>query len=89
MNKYKNRYGDTYYYEATDTPRLFKFVMEGASMKYYRFGGREHQTEIDKRDLGFFDPSGGPFVSVGSTIPVGVVRNIFSSAEGLFVKVEE
>jgi len=87
MNKYKNRYGDTYYYEATETPNLFKFVMEGISMNYCRFGGHEYQTEVDNRDLGFFDPSGGPFVSVGSTIPVGVVRHIFMNDADLFIVV--
>ena len=87
MNKYKNRYGDTYYYETTETPNLFKFVMEGDSMKWCRFGGHDHQTEMDNRDLGFFDPSGGPFVSVGSKTPVGIVKNIFYN-DDLFVVVE-
>ena len=31
-------------------------------------GGKEDQEGIDPNDLGFFDPSGGPFVAVGSKI---------------------
>ena len=89
MTKFKNRYGDTYYYETTETPNVFKFVMEGDSMKWCRFGGHDHQTSVDMNDLGFFDPSGGPYVDVGSKTPVGVVKRIFSNKDGLFVGVEE
>ena len=88
MNKFKNRYNDVYYYEATETPNVFKFVMEGISMNYCRFGGHEHQTHVDSNDLGFFDPSGGPFVSIGSKIHVGVVKRIFYNDDGLFIGVE-
>jgi hypothetical protein len=66
-----------------------------------RFGGKEGQDGIDPRtDLGFFDPSGGPFVAVGSEIywdeiheatkqePLTVTRIMDRGAEGLFVEVE-
>ena len=89
MVKFKNRYGDTYYYEATETHNVFKFVMEGDSMKWCRFGGHEHQTHVDNNDLGMFDPSGGPYVAIGSKTPVGVVKRIFFNDDGLFVGVKE
>jgi hypothetical protein len=73
-------------------------------MKSYevsRFGGKEGQDGIDRTDLGFFDPSGGPFVAVGSKIysdeihngvegsmPLTVKRIMDRGAEGLFVEFE-
>jgi hypothetical protein len=37
-------------------------------LKYWRYGGREGQAQMDFSDLGFVDPSGGPFIAVGGTI---------------------
>jgi hypothetical protein len=42
--------------------------MEGDSLTYCRFGGKEGQEGIDHDDLGMFDPMGGPYVGVGSGI---------------------
>lgn len=63
----KNRYGDEYHWEKLND-KEYKFVMEGDSMKYCRWGGKEGQKELDPNDLGMFDPSGGPFVEVGGKI---------------------
>jgi len=63
----KNGYGDEYYYEQIGENE-YRFVMEGKSLEYGRVGGKEGQNEIDMNDLGFFDPSGGPFVGIGSSI---------------------
>ena len=60
----KNRYGDEYYFEKkSDT-----FYAIKGELKYWRFGGKEGQQGIDLSDLGFVDPSGGPFISIGHII---------------------
>jgi hypothetical protein len=63
----KNRYGDEYHWEKLNDDE-YKFVMEGKSLDYCRIGGKEGQESIDYDDLGMFDPSGGPYVAVGSKI---------------------
>ena len=60
----KNRYGDEY---------RFEIVNEGVytivgDLKYWRYGGREGQEQMDFTDLGFVDPSGGPFIELGMKI---------------------
>lgn len=60
----KNRYGDEYHWEKLNDNE-YKFVMEGDSMKYCRYGGKEGQEKLDVNDLGMFDPSGGPYVGIG------------------------
>jgi hypothetical protein len=95
----KNRYGVEYTFVKYDD-NLYRFNMDEEEMKYMRMGGREGQEQIDMNDLGFFDPSGGPFVSVGGKIywdeiheatkqePLTVTRIMDRGAEGLFVEVE-
>ena len=95
----KNRYGVEYTYVKYDD-NLYRFNMEEESMEYMRYGGKEYQEAIDLNDLGFFDPSGGPFVEVGGKIywdeihegteqePLIVKRIMDRGAEGLFVEVE-
>jgi hypothetical protein len=96
----KNRYGVEYTFVKYDD-KLYRFNMSEEGMKYSRYGGKEDQEGIDPNDLGFFDPSGGPFVAVGSKIysdeihngvegstPLTVKRIINRGAEGLFVEVE-
>lgn len=60
----KNRHGEVYGFTQVGDN---EFTITGG-LKYWRFGGREGQTEIDWSNLGFVDPSGGPFISVGSII---------------------
>ena len=95
----KNRYGVEYSYVKYDD-NLYRFNMDEEGIKYMRVGGKEGQDGIDRTDLGFFDPSGGPFVAVGSKIywdeiheatkqePLTVTRIMDRGAEGLFVEVE-
>jgi hypothetical protein len=95
----KNRYGDEYSYVKYDD-NLYRFNMDGEGMKYSRYGGKEGQEEIDLNDLGMFDPSGGPYVAIGSKIywdeihegtkqePLTVKRIMSRGVEGLFVEVE-
>ena len=87
MKKYRNRYGDEYYYELVGE-NTYKFVMEGDSMKWCRFGGLENQHGVDYNDLGMFDPSGGPYVDIGSRLPIGVVKRLRSTDEGIIIEVE-
>lgn len=87
MNKYKNRYGDEYWFESM-TEGKYLFVMTGNSMRYCRFGGRELQEGIDYNDLGMFDPSGGPYIGIGTELPFGTVKRIQSLEQGIVITVE-
>lgn len=60
----RNRYGDVYTFERVDENT---YTIKG-DLKYWRFGGREGQDTFDMNDLGFVDPSGGPFIEVGMQI---------------------
>ena len=62
----KNRYGDEYHWEKLND-KEYQFHMTGTSMNHCRFGGKD-TGPIDHNDLGMFDPSGGPYVAIGSEI---------------------
>lgn len=57
----RNRYGDEYEFVQLDENT---YVIKG-ELKYWRFGGKEGQEQIDMDDLGMADPSGGPFIETG------------------------
>jgi len=59
-----NRYGDEYRFEKVDD-NIYTIV---GNLKYWRYGGREGQDRMDMNDLGFVDPSGGPFIALGGEI---------------------
>ena len=83
MKTYKNRYGDEYWFERRGKDVL---KIEGG-LQYWRYGGKEG-SEIDMDDLGFVDPSGGPFIAVGSKIDDGyIVKKIFVNEGGIFFEV--
>ena len=86
----KNRYGVEYSFTRVED-HLYRFNIAESEMSVMRMGGRE-EAEIDMEDLGFFDPSGGPFVEVGSKIYLDkeplIVTRIMSREEGIFVEVE-
>ena len=95
----KNRHGVEYSFTKVEG-NLYGFNMEESGMEYMSMGGREGQEQIDMEDLGMFDPSGGPYVAVGSKIywdeiheatkeqmPL-MVKRIMSRADGLFVEAE-
>ena len=83
----KNRYGDEYHWEQI-SDNEYKFVMQGTSMDYCRYGGKDGQEGIDPNDLGMFDPSGGPYVAIGSLVEGRVVEHIRSAEETFFVRVK-
>jgi hypothetical protein len=72
----RNRYGDEYTFERVDENT---FTITG-NLKYWRFGGREGQQQMDMSNIGFVDPSGGPFIEVGMKIEGREIVNI--SADG-------
>lgn len=71
----KNRYGDEYIFVKTGDN---EYTIAG-DLDHWRFGGR---------DLGFVDPSGGPFISIGYEINGRKVTNIAVNSEGIFFTVE-
>ena len=60
----KNRYGVEYSFEKVSDNT---YTIVGA-LEYWRYGGREGQEQMDFTDLGFVDPSGGPFIELGMKI---------------------
>jgi hypothetical protein len=80
----KNRYGDVYgFRKLTDN----SYTIEG-DLSYWRFGGREGQQQMDMSDLGYVDPSGGPFISIGYTIESRMVKRISLVNEQIIFEVE-
>jgi hypothetical protein len=80
----KNRYGDEYTFEKVDE-NTYTIV---GDLKYWRYGSREGQEKMDLSDLGFVDPSGGPFIELGMNIEGRKVNRIRSQGEQLFFEVE-
>jgi hypothetical protein len=80
----KNRYGDEYgFRKLTDNT----YTIEG-DLSYWRFGGREGQERMDMSDLGYVDPSGGPFISIGYPIDGRMVKRISLVDEQIIFEVE-
>jgi len=80
----KNRHGDEYKFVEVDQD---SFTIEG-DLKYWRYGGKEGQESVDFNDLGFVDPSGGPFIALGMTINGRKIRRISALGERIFFEVE-
>lgn len=80
----KNRYGNEYNFEKISED-VYTIV---GDLSYWRFGGKEGQDGIDENDLGFVDPSGGPFISPGYVIEGRKVVRISSNDRGIFFEVK-
>jgi hypothetical protein len=80
----RNRYGNEYTFEKVDD-NTYTIVGE---LSYWRYGGREGHDQMDFSDLGFVDPRGGPFISVGYAIEGRKVNRIRAVGEQLFFEVE-
>ena len=80
----RNRYGVEYSFEkvADNT-----YTIKGA-LEYWRYGGQEGQQHMDYDNLGFVDPSGGPFIGIGYMIEGRKVTRIRSRDEQLLFEVE-
>ena len=68
----KNRHGVEYHFEEV-SPGVY--TIRG-DLRYWRFGGHEGVSGVDMTDLGFVDPSGGPFLAVGGEIEGHRIRRI-------------
>ncbi len=68
----KNRYGDEYNFKQV-SENIYTIV---GDLKYWRYGGREGQEQMDFSDLGFVDPSGGPFIELGMSIESRKIKKI-------------
>ncbi len=68
----KNRYGDEYSFNKV-SENIYTIV---GDLKYWRYGGREGQEQMDFSDLGFVDPSGGPFIELGMSIEGRKIKKI-------------
>lgn len=83
--EYKNRYGDKYEFVGTDSQS--RFILEG-NLKYCRMGGKEGEERIDQLDLGMIDPSGGPYVDLGTLIDNKKITKISVYSEVIMLETE-
>ena len=80
----RNRYGTEYMFKKTGDN---EYTIKG-ELDHWRFGGREGVEGVSMDDLGFVDPSGGPFIAVGDKIEGHKVKRISVNSEGIFFTVE-
>ena len=80
----RNRYGNEYHFEKLDDNT---YTIKG-ELEHWRFGGREGADDLYMNNLGFVDPSGGPFISIGYEIEGRKVTNIASTKDGIIFTVE-
>jgi hypothetical protein len=77
----RNRHGKQYSFEPVEA-NVYKYV---GKLDYCRMGAVEGQQAIDYNNLGFFDPSGGPFVGVGGYLNGCEIVKIASTPDGIFI----
>jgi len=80
----RNRHGDIYHFEKVDE-NTYTIV---GDLKYWRYGGNDGEDTINYGNLGFVDPSGGPFISRGYLIEGRKVVRIAASGDKIFLDVE-
>lgn len=84
--EYKNRSGVAYTFEKlSECEYLFKIEDFG----YGRMGGLPGQDSVDMSDLGMFDPSGGPYVALGTKVDGREIVRIGNAEDGFIVEVAE
>lgn len=80
----KNRYGDEYeFIKVSDDT----YTITG-NLNYWRYGGLEGQQQMDFNNLGFVDPSGGPFISIGYKIEGRTVKRIRAEGDTIYFEVD-
>jgi len=84
---YTNRYSDTYQW-IMKNETTYEFEMTGDSMKYCRYGGKAGVDGIDVNDLGMFDPSGGPYVTLGMEIDGKKIKKLYTTESGFGAEVK-
>ena len=80
----RNRNGVEYTFQKVDENT---YTIVGA-LDYWRYGGQEGQESIDYGNLGFVDPSGGPFIGRGYLIEGRKVVKISIADEKIYFRVE-
>lgn len=80
-----NRYGDIYNFHQINENN---FTIAG-DLKHWRYGGKEGDDGLDYDDLGFVDPSGGPFLAPGMKIEGRVIKRISVIGTEVFFEVED
>lgn len=80
----RNRYGTEYHFEKVGDN---VYTIEG-ELTHWRYGGKEGIPGVNMDDLGFCDPSGGPFIELGYQIEGKKVKKIFVKENKLHFEVE-
>ncbi len=80
----RNRYGDEYHFEKINENT---YIIVG-DLKYWRYGGQEGEETVNYNNLGFVDPSGGPFISPGYLIENRKVVKISMVEDKIHFEVE-
>lgn len=80
----RNRYGVEYSFEKINE-NTYTIV---GKLDYWRYGGQDGREFIDYNNLGFVDPSGGPFITTGGIINGRKIVRISLVAEQLHFEVE-
>jgi hypothetical protein len=80
----RNRHGDNYHFVKIDD-NTYTIV---GDLKYWRYGGNDGEDVINYGNLGFVDPSGGPFISRGYLIEGRKVVRIAAVGDKIFLDVE-
>lgn len=81
----KNRYGVEYDFVKVSN-NVYTITGE---LTHWRFGGKEGQQHLDANDLGFVDPSGGPFIGLSTLIYGKKVINISAKEGKIYFTLEE
>ena len=79
--EYKDRYGVTFSWRKLEDNK-YEFVKEEC------FSCRYGMTEEETPRIDFFDPGGGPFVSLGTEIDGRKITNIRSGEDSIVVETD-
>ena len=77
------RYGEEYHFE-----KLEDNVYTVNGIEVQRAGGKDGQTELNLKDLGWVDFPGGPFIGLGYNIGSQKVVKISIDKPGVLLEVE-
>lgn len=80
----RNRNGDEYSFVKLGENT---YTITG-DLNYWRCGGLEGQVMLDYSNLGFVDPSGGPFIGIGYRIEGRKVVRISIEGDTIYFDVE-
>lgn len=80
----RNRYGVEYTFNKVDD-NTYTIV---GNLDHWRYGGQEGQERLDYSNLGFVDPSGGPFIGLGYKIEGRKVSRIRVLSDTIYFDVE-